>query len=565
MTEKENSHPQAQNSPKIPGDFLSAVCKNCGTQFEITDQDQDFYKRMEVSEPTFCPDCRRQRRLIFRNERNLYIRNCDFSGKQMITVYSPDKPVKVYHHDIWWSDKWDAKEYGMDFDFTKTFSEQFWVLQSKVPRMSMIITTCENSDYAPYSVNSKNCYMCVSSNFSEDVMYCYQTNSSKDCLDCTLSYHCELCYECVFCVKLYHAFWSINCNNCSDIYFCRDCQGCRNCIGCVSLINKSFHIFNQPVSKEEFNKTIETLKNRENILKQAKAFEEFSSKMPFRAVYTIGSENISGNHIINSKNSHYCFEVEGLEDCKYIHTIPLNAKDCYDCHYTQNGELCLDSISAVNDYNCKFVLHSWNVKNSSYVQECYYSSNLFGCLGLKQSKYCILNKQYPEKEYEELLPKIIEHMKKTGEWGEYFHPKLSLFAYNESLAQEFFPLPKEEVIKNGNFWKEKDEREYQPANHQMPDNIDKIDDNVIGKILACTDCGKNYKIIFQELNFYRKNGIPAPAKCPDCRHKNRIKIRGAHHLWDGKCDKCGENTKSEHDPTIPKIVYCEKCYLETII
>jgi hypothetical protein len=31
-------------------------------------------------------------------------------------------------------------------------------------------------------------------------------------------------------------------------------------------------------------------------------------------------------------------------------------------------------------------------------------------------QYCILNKQYTKEEYEELVPKIIEHMKKTGEW-----------------------------------------------------------------------------------------------------------------------------------------------------
>jgi len=31
-------------------------------------------------------------------------------------------------------------------------------------------------------------------------------------------------------------------------------------------------------------------------------------------------------------------------------------------------------------------------------------------------KYCILNKQYSKEEYEELVPKIIEHMQKTGEW-----------------------------------------------------------------------------------------------------------------------------------------------------
>jgi len=543
---------------------MDKQCANCKISFEITDKDLDFYKRMDVPAPTFCPDCRRQRRLTFRNERNLYLRNCDFSGKQMITVYSPDSPIKVYHHDIWWSDKWDPKDYAMDFDFSKPFFEQFWDLQNKVPRMSMIISHCENSDYAPYSVNSRNCYMCVSSNTSEDVSYSYQTNSSKDCADCTLSYHCELCYECVYCVKLYHSFWSVNCNNCSDVYFCRDCQGCRNCIGCAGLQNKTFYIFNKQATKEQFEELIKTLNSRTGVSKMAKEFEEFSIKNPFRSNYLINCENISGDHLLNCKNSYYCFEGENLEDCKYIYTLPLQAKDCYDCHYTQNGELCYDSISAVNDYKCKFVLHSWDVKNSAYIQECYYSSDLFGCIGLKQSKNCILNKQYSEEEYKEMVAKIIEHMKETGEWGEYFDSKLSFFGYNESLAQEFFPLKKDEALSQGYFWKEKDSKEYRPSTYTVPDSVDEIDEKIIGNILACENCGKNYKIIAQELNFYKKNDIPVPVKCPDCRHTKRIKLRSLKKLWDRKCYKCAANIKTGHGSNEPGVVYCEKCYLESV-
>lgn len=564
-------------------------CKNCQHDFDVTSKDLDFYKRIATPIPTFCPNCRRQRRLSFRNERNLYIRNCDFSCKPMVTVYSPDKPIKVFHHDIWWSDKWDAKDYGRDFDFTRPFFEQFAELQSAVPRMSMIISHCENSDYAPYSVNSRNCYMCVSSNYSEDVLYSYQTNSSKDCVDCSLSYHCELCYECLYCVRLYHSFWSVNCNNCSDLYFCRDCQGCSNCIGCCGLKNKSFHIFNKPVNEKEFNDFVANLDKRSALKKLALQFEEFSRQFPFRSGYTIGSENVSGDHLINSKNCEYCFEAEGLEDCKFIYTIPKNAQDCYDCHYSQNAELCYDSISSVNDYNCKFVLHAWDVKNSAYVQECYYSSDLFGCIGLKQSKYCILNKQYSEDEYKDLVPRIIEHMKKTAsplgeragergpgfaspsdaelinqEFGEYFPINLSLFAYNESLAQEFFPLTKDAVLANGWRWKEKDLMEYRPADFKLPGGASELDKDVIGKVLACNECGKNYKIIEQEFKFYKQNKLPAPEKCPNCRHARRIKLRNLSHLWDVNCGRCHNSLKSSYDPVRYPQIYCEKCFLDAL-
>jgi hypothetical protein len=55
------------------------------------------------------------------------------------------------------------------------------------------------------------------------------------------------------------------------------------------------------------------------------------------------------------------------------------------------------------------------------------SSNLFGCIGLRGKEYCILNKQYTKEEYETLVPKIIEKMKADGEWGEFFHQRISPF------------------------------------------------------------------------------------------------------------------------------------------
>jgi hypothetical protein len=51
-------------------------------------------------------------------------------------MYSPDKNYKIYDKDFWWSDKWDALDYGIDFDFSKSFFKQFRELQLKVPRLA---------------------------------------------------------------------------------------------------------------------------------------------------------------------------------------------------------------------------------------------------------------------------------------------------------------------------------------------------------------------------------------------------------------------------------------------
>src|SRR5436190_2140193 len=65
----------------------------------------------------------------------------------------------------------------------------------------------------------------------------------------------------------------------------------------------------------------------------------------------------------------------------------------------------------------------------------------FGCYGLKKSEYCILNKQYTEEEYKRLLPKLVEHMKKTGEWGKWFPLSKSPFYYQDTAAWALYSKP----------------------------------------------------------------------------------------------------------------------------
>lgn len=317
------------------------------------------------------------------------------------------------------------------------------------------------------------------------------------------------------------------------------------------------------------------------------SFSDASLKFPYRENYNINCENVSGDHLRDCKNCEFCFDAGGLEDCKYAYVLPTGGKDVYDSNYSQNSELVYDCVSAVNDYNCKWVIHSWDVKNSMYCDECYYSDNLFGCIGLRRAKNCILNKQYSEEEYKGLVGRIIEQMSNDGSelrkegfalfaLGEFFPMELSPFCYNESLAGENFPLSKEDVLAKGLRWKEKDSKEYKPAGYQPPETIGAVEDNVLNEILACGDCGKNYRIILQELRFYRKNKLPLPVRCQDCRYKERAKFRNPFRLWERVCAKCSGQIKTTYAPERPaehparhealasEIVYCEKCYLESL-
>jgi hypothetical protein len=144
------------------------TCVISGQPFAIYQSDLDFYKKIsptfnsqkfQIPTPTLCPEERQRRRLSFRNERKLYRRQCDASKKTIISIYSPDKPYKVYDQKIRRSDARDPMEYGMDFDFTKTFTENFRKLQYEVPRISLLNGFSENTEYANHARRQSNCYL----------------------------------------------------------------------------------------------------------------------------------------------------------------------------------------------------------------------------------------------------------------------------------------------------------------------------------------------------------------------------------------------------------------------
>src|SRR3989338_6874461 len=97
------------------------ICQNCKKDFTIEPDDFGFYEKMKVPPPTFCPECRSQRRNAWRNNTSLYSRKCDLCNKFIISLYSPDSGLTVYCNKCWWSDKWDPKDYGAGYDFLKPF------------------------------------------------------------------------------------------------------------------------------------------------------------------------------------------------------------------------------------------------------------------------------------------------------------------------------------------------------------------------------------------------------------------------------------------------------------
>ncbi|MSU60565.1 MAG: hypothetical protein EXS52_01460 [Candidatus Staskawiczbacteria bacterium] len=542
-------------------------CQNCKKDFVIEVEDFNFYEKMKVPPPTFCPECRMQRRLSIRNERILYKRACDLCKKEVISVYHSKGENVVYCQQCWYSDNWDSLSYGTEYDFSKPFFEQYQELSKKVPRVSLINSNSVNSEYTHLAADSKDCYLLFESSNNERCNHSYWMQVSKDCLDCAFVNDSELCYETFVAWNCYKVFFSKECRDCVDSYFLQDCVGLTNCYGCVGLRQKQYHIFNQPYSKEEYFKILEEKKQQiaegsVEILKQE--FKDFAAQHFSKYASIQKSVNSTGNYLLNTKNCVSCFHGYEAENCKYGYHVWRNSKDNMDvCTVGRDAEMVYEATNCgVGAYNIKFSNQSWGGNSDlTYCDACQGSSNLFGCISLRSKNYCILNKQYTKEEYEALVPKIIEHMKSTKEYGEFFPTKLSLFSYNETSANDHFPLSKKEALAQGFSWKDQEEK-----------NV-----TISGDVLGCAHAGKctdhctiGFKVIKAELDFYQKMQLPIPKLCPNCRHYERLAQRNPLKLWHRQCmcdknhpqhsGKCPNEFETSYAQDRKEIIYCEQCY-----
>lgn len=589
-------------------------CQNCKSEFIIEPADFEFYEKIKVPAPTFCPGCRMQRRLAFRNERALFRRKCDLCGKEMISMYRAETPFPVYCLPCFNSDKWDPMSFGMEFDLKTPFLEQFKNLQNKIPRPQNVSYRLVNSDYTNCTGDLKNCYLIFGSQNDEDCYYSHYINKSKNCMDILYCLNSDSCYDSFDIENCYNVSFSESSVQCRDSMFLYDCRNVSDSIGCVGLRNKSYHILNQPYSKEEYLKkkaefrfgTREGLKNFYD-----KYLNEVYFKTPRKFYCGKMNKDFSGDYVSNSEKTFNAFYTKNARNTKFSFWN-INSQDVYDYFAWGDVEFSYETASVgENAYNCRFCVNCWSApRNLEYSDLCFASSDLFGCVGLRHKQFCILNKEYAEGEFKKLREEIINQMNAMPyldakgivyKYGEFFPIEMSLFSYNDTVAQEHFPISKKQALNEGYKFSDPEDKNYKPTilYKDLPQSIKETPDTIISEIISCEaydvdsedakkhNCATAFKITQAELDFYRARNLPLPTKCPNSRHYDRVKQRNPLKLWKRKCE-CGgaesdnKNYKNtvlhshgiEHCPNEfetayssekKEIVYCEVCYNNEVV
>jgi hypothetical protein len=556
------------------------TCQNCSAGFAIEPEDFDYYKKLQVPSPTFCPDCRLQRRLAFLNVSHLYHRMCGLCHNDVISVYRADLPYKVYCQTCWWSDQWDPLEYGRDYDFSRSFFEQFKELWRSVPLLGLSVdTTNVNSPYINLAGHVKNSYLIFHADFNEDALYGYYLIKNKNVVDCSLIIQSEFCYDSM------HAF---KCNGCAglrsqvteslDCAFLKDCDNCQNCFGSANLKNKKYYIFNKPYTKEEYFKELERwdLGSYARYQEAKRRAEENWATLPPRPTFMDFSVNCTGNNIFESKNVKDSFEVLDSQDCRFIMMMYAGpVRDCYDTtSWGNNATLCYEGCNVgENASNLRFCQEGGlDALDCEYSKLGYGGLHQFGCVSMKKTPYCILNKRYSESDYKALRARIIEQMNtlpftdSVGNayvYGEFFPIELSPFPYNVTLANDFFPLAEDAAEARGLVWRadEAPKHAITMPPSALPDHIKDVDEKILQEVVGCTQCNKGFKIAPAELQFLKGRNFPLPRECPFCRIEEKVHLWAARRkIFDRTCDQCGVVFSTCYSEAVAPKILCKECW-----
>ena len=421
--------------------------------------------------------------------------------------------------------------------------------------------------------------MCFVAWHMENCHYSLYINGAKDLCDVHgVNEPCELVYEGVIIDAVARSKYVYWCASSTECIFGYDLRGCTNCFMCFGLRNKQYYFKNQKYSKEEYEKILSSyaLDTRTGSKKAKKEFQEFLQKYPRKFAEQRNSVNCTGTELVRAKNTKDANFAAFSQDSRYCHN-GVTFKTCYDCAGGGETELAYECITPDHSYNSLVTIKSWKNRNVSYAIDCHSSEELLGCVGVKSGQYMILNKRYEAGGYHVLKDLIVAEMKNAGEWGEFFPSHYAPCAVNETRAIEQLGFSKEEGLAAGFRWQDniQETRGKETVSQDLvPDAIAEVQEAITNEVLACVDCGRNYKISSAELVLYRKLQVPIPERCFFCRMQERENMRGGFDLLSRECDckeeghehegKCHIVFKTFFTEKEQRPIFCEACYLKML-
>jgi CxxC-x17-CxxC domain-containing protein len=550
--------------------------QHCESEFNITDKDIEFLRMLRVPPPNYCPTCRRIRRVAFMGSNRFFKRPCDAPEhtETVISILPTECPFPVYDYLYFISDEFDPFFFGIDWEKGTSPFETLRSLRTRFPMPSFLNrdSLSLNSDYSNGGRNLKNGYFAFGCFDSENVGYSNLILKSKDIMDSRAIRHSEFVYNSLASDYIYKSAYVYFSTHIIESMFVFDCRNCDYCFCCVNLRNKKYCVYNEQLTKEDYESFIKSIHpiSINNSKEYEQKFWKLVKSLPMNASHNVASENVLGVGITNSKDVYDSVDADKSEHIRYADGA-MSHKDSMDILFSGGhshnlyGTINIGSEAS----NVKFSVSSKYCTDCEFIFNSKNLSNCFMCFGLQNKSYCILNKQYKEKEYFKLVDEIKTEMYKRGEYGDGLDFSFSAQPYNFSSGYNTYPLTDEQVKEFGGYVVDEPETNVGEMEiiepKDLPQTIEETTNNVLNKAIMCEKTHRPFRIVPTELEFYKNMSLPLPTIHPTPRMRIFADLKPTSKKYKAICAKCDKNIQSMFNPKDGYNLFCEKCYQQEVV
>jgi len=533
-------------------------------------------KEIEICRRFQVPPCpiEPQTRMMFLNGFSvgltLFWKPHAFTGQSILSSIHPDSPLKVIMPKE--ALVTDNVEYGIEYNPQKSVLEQVWGLQTTVPFNATRNTDVDESSVVVGCVKTRNSFFACGS----AVANCFYTLTAIFCDDSIDLNNCEKVsrsFRVGGSQNISDSAFVFESRSCFQSAFLFDCQECENCFGAVNRRHKKFLWFNEQLTEKEYKK-----RRVEVDLSDRRQADEYWQKFLglvkgeaiWPAIHGYGNIESSGERLYNCVRCEECFFEHASIDC-YRCRIGVNLENsCYSSGSAYAGNYYLVTGGTYGQ-SLKFSSACYSGANLEYCIECDNCEYCFGCVSLKNKKYCIFNRQYTETEYWLLVDQIKCDMLAQGEYGNFWPAKASIAGFQNSVGELYIHYTKEQLeqfgalnldpVRGQVFAPQIDSGKAKDAG----DILEKLEDcdSFVGVPIYDKVAKRHYGVLKAEYEVYKSKKLPFPTEHYATRLMKLLDFSYGPIAEKRICASCGQETVTYNNQAFPdRRIYCQACYLK---
>ncbi|KKW37023.1 MAG: hypothetical protein UY82_C0004G0018 [Candidatus Uhrbacteria bacterium GW2011_GWC2_53_7] len=552
------------------------TCPISGEKRTLTENEITVYRKHQAPPKNYAPIVRMQMLTTQWPGGQWWYNKHAESGAPIICPVHPATGIKVLPDKEWFAK--DFSDLSLEVDLNHLFLDQLIELRRKVPSSAgRNYKEAENS-IAVVSLGDVNSYFVVLSR-SKNTLFSVSALDTESSAEVYNSSGVTSSYQVVHSDRIYNSQYIRESRDCLNSAFLFDCRNCENCFGATNKRNAKYVWFNKQLTQNEWEKIRAEvdLGSRSQTQKWLAKFNELVNQAPWPENFNENCENSTGEYLTKATNCEMVYYADGGARDEFHTSWSLG--NCERNAYASSMSNAQDNYFSCDVVQCNKTRYSYllmRCQNVEYSTECYDCENVFGCVGLRRKKFCILNKQYSENDYWKKLDELKCVMLERGEYGEFLPAKMSPAYFPEGGSVRYYladPVVFSKAVNAHTFEADEDGALGENLSNatkvadstEIPDSIDNLDDAWIGKPVFDAAYKRRFSLFAPEVTLYRKLRVAPPVS----HHVKRV-LDLTHTANTGvfescTCETCQEDVTISRNPTYPnRRIFCKACYLEYI-